>query len=150
MIKEPKYYWVEETGEALCEIEYKDRVFIGGASCHPDDRDMMSRLTGTTIAEWRALIKCYTFIRDAEIKPQLKILKQLYHSMDKSKHFNPKSYESIMLFRQIHLLEKDLAGIKQELANAKQNLIEYIQQKEKDHIKIREFQNKKALDDTNQ
>ena len=149
-MKKPEYTWDPGLGFASCTLYYKNLEFYGSAHCHRDDEDMMSKLTGQTIAEARATIQYLAHIRDNEVRPQLKSLYQLYYSMKHSSKFNPKSYESIMLYRQIHHLEKDLDAVNKEIANIKQMLKEYIEQKEKDHQKIREYHSKKQLDENNQ
>lgn len=138
MNKQPEYFWSERYGTASCTLFYKQYEFTGIANCHPDDQDMMSKLTGQIIAEMRATIKYLQFIRDCELRPQLKSLYQLYYSMNHSKYFDPKSYEAKMLYRQISMLKEDLTNIKIEIANIRRSLREYINQKEKDHQKIRE------------
>lgn len=149
-MKKPEYTWNPELGIAGCTIYYKDIEFYGSAVCHPDDEDMMSKLTGQIIAEARATIAYLVHIRDNEIRPQLKALYQLYYSMKHSKNFTPRSYEAIMLYKQIHHLENDLTEIKLEIANIKKNLKEYIEQKDKDHKAIRSFQQKKLSAEDNQ
>ena len=67
MKKQPKYSWNEENGIAFTTLYYKNRAFIAKAQCHPDDRDMMSKLTGQTIAEYRATLKYLRFIKDYEL-----------------------------------------------------------------------------------
>jgi hypothetical protein len=57
--------------------------------------------------------------------------------MKNSKKFNNKSYEAKMLYRQIHLVEKELLLIKQEISDTKNMLRGYIEQKEKEHQKLR-------------
>ena len=76
MNKQPEYTWSERYGTATCTLFYKNYEFTGVANCHPDDKDMMSKLTGQTIAEYRATLKYLRFIRDCELQPQLKSLKQ--------------------------------------------------------------------------
>lgn len=150
MNKQPEYFWNKENGTAFCTIYYNKYSFMGEAQCHPDDRDMMSKLTGQTMAEMRATIKYLRFIKDCELQPQLKALKQLYYSMNYSKYFNPKSYEAKMLYRQINIVKEDLSNINIEISNIKKSLKEYIERKEKDHQKIRELQNSKHLAESNQ
>lgn len=143
MNKQPEYFWNSEQGMAFCTIYYNQYTFTGEAQCHPDDKDMMSKLTGQTIAEFRATIKYLRFVRDCELRPQLKSLKQLYYSMKHSKHYNKKSYEAKMLYRQIRFLEEDIDVVNIELDNLKQSLKEYIVLKEKDHQQIRAFYEKR-------
>ena len=136
-MKQPLYEWDENVGVAWCTIYYKDLEFLGTACCHEDDADMMSKLTGQTIAEFRATLQYLRHIRDNELRPQLKSLYQLYYSMNRSTKFNPKSYESKMLYSQIQNLENDLATIKENIAVLKQDLKQYIEDKEKSHQLIR-------------
>ena len=98
---------------------------------------MMSKLTGQTIAEFRATLQYLRHIRDNELQPQLKSLYQLYYSMNRSSKFNPKSYEAKMLYSQIQNLENDLVAIKENIATLSQDLKRYINDKEKSHQLIR-------------
>lgn len=150
MNKQPQYFWSEDTGTAFATIFYKNYTFTGEACCHPDDKDMMSKLTGQTIAEYRATIKYLRFIRDCELQPQLKALKQLYYSMNHSKHFNPKSYEAKMLYRQINILKDDLKENKYLIDFTKKELEAYLITKERNHQQLREFLKKKELAEDNQ
>lgn len=141
------YNWDEETGEAFCTIfntvRGRDRLYTGTAFTHPDDADMKSELVGEQIAEWRAHIKMLQDYMINEIEPGLAALKQLYYSMNRSKNFNPKSYEAKMLFRQIRIKEDDLAFCKQAIANTKHYIKEYIDRKDKNYQLIRKNRNNK-------
>lgn len=150
MNKQPQYSWNENTGTAFATIFYKNYTFTGEARCHPDDKDMMSKLTGQTIAEYRATLKYLKFVRDCELQPQLQSLKQLYYSMNHSKYFNPKSYEAKMLYRQINHLTEDLKEIKYLIDLTKKALATYINIKERDHTQLRNFIKKKELAEDNQ
>lgn len=97
MQKEPQFEWNEQDGQAYCIItDNKDRMFIGTATCHEDDVDMMSRRTGEEIAFRRARIENLRAVR-TDLTTELRALNQLYYSMKHSTHFNPKSYENKML-----------------------------------------------------
>lgn len=150
MNKQPEYFWNEEHGIASAFIFYKDYTFTGKAYCHPEDKDMMSKLTGQTIAEMRAAIKYLKFIRKCELQPQLKALKQLYYSMNNSKYFDPKSYEATMLYRQINQLTEDLKENKYLIDLTKSQLETYLTTKERDHKQLRDFLKKKELAEDNQ
>lgn len=150
MNKEPIYEWHNDEGLAVCVLQYKTMTITGLAQCHPDDEDMKSRLTGETIAELRAVIKLWQFIRDFEITPQLKSLKQLYYSMNHSKYFDPRSYEAKMLYRQIKILEEDLKEVKEEIRRTREELRVYLNTKERDHATLREFISKRELVENNQ
>ena len=127
-----------ENNVAKCIIHYQNQKFIGEAICHPDDLDFASERTGMTIAEIRALIKVKTFIRDFEIKPQLKILKHFNANIRNSKNYNPTSYEAKMLYSQIKAIQRELDEIKKEISEDKQFLKEYINGKDKVYKKLRQ------------
>lgn len=148
-MKQPVYTWDEELGVATCTIFYKDIEFYGQAICHPDDKDMMSRLVGQTIADMRATLWYLRHVRDNELRPQLQVLYQLYYSMKHSKNFNPKSYEAKMLYKQIHFIEKNLSIVKEDIAELYLRLSNYIEQKDIDHKLIKEFRAKKQMVETN-
>lgn len=50
-------FYNDNTKEALFKIIDHGKVYIGKAKAHPDDLEIAGRLTGTTIAEFRARIK---------------------------------------------------------------------------------------------
>lgn len=143
MNKPAEYLWDEERGIATCILYYKNLEFKGVAFCHPEDKDMQSKLTGQTIAEWRAMRKYFRHMRDNELKPQLKALKQLYYAMNRSKQFNPKSYESKMLYSHIQNIKFDLNTINNNLAQLSQNLREYLKDKEDIYQSLRKMRQAK-------
>lgn len=124
-------------GIAVYKIKYKRKIFSGTAHCHPDDRDMESERVGLTVAESRANIKVLTYIKENELEPQLKILNHVYANMKSSKYFNPKSYETKSLRRQIHILQNELNVINKNLVEEKKFLKDYVKGKEKIYKKIR-------------
>lgn len=142
MRKEPVFEWNEEIGQAYCVItDKKDRVFVGTATCHPDDVDMKSRRTGEEIAFRRARIESMRAVR-SDLQTELDALNQLYYSMKHSTRFNPKSYENIMLQRRIRATTFDLDTIKEMLATERENLRNLIQEKDKFYNQIRAHRNK--------
>lgn len=138
----PKFEWYEEDRQAICTLYTKYGVFKGIASCHPDDEDMMSEKVGCEIAYSRAAIESLKYERDHIIKPSLKALKQLYYSMNRSKHFNPKSYENKMLRRQIECWEFDLLTVNEMIDTERTWLKNYIDTKEALYINLRIKRNK--------
>lgn len=124
-------------GHACCTLRYKGLEFVGEATCHPDDMDMESERVGLSIAETRALIKVKCFVRDFEIKPQLKILKHLCSNMKSSTHYNPNSYEAKMVQSQLHAVENDLATISNDIADERKFLKDYLAGKEKLYQRLR-------------
>ena len=136
--KEPTYTWNQETGEATYTIYYKNLTFTGYATCHPDDEDMKSQMMGLTIAESRATLNYLRHVRDNDLRPQLKSLKQLMYSIVHSKQYNRKSYEVRMLYRHIQMLEEDLKNITEDISRIKFFLWRYMREKEELHQTIRE------------
>lgn len=142
MIKNIDSSFDEENGISYCYLtDEKGRLSVGMATCHEEDRDMISWRTGEEIAFRRAKIKQLQTVRDADLKPALSALKHLHGCMVHSRRFNPDSYENSMLLRQIRQLEFDLATIKEMLAYERKNLTDYIHGKEKLYQKIRQGKN---------
>lgn len=142
MKNEPMFEWNPEAGTATCVLTDGNNIFLGVATCGPDDRDMMSEKTGCQIAMYRAKIDYLKHLRDNEFKPKLAALKQLYYSINQSKHFNNNSYETKMLCRQIYLTNSDLTLIKEEIANTKYELNSYLEKKKEFYKTIRERRQK--------
>ena len=137
----PIFHYDKETGCSTCIIETKYGKFSGTACCHPDDMDMASEKVGCEIAYSRAAIDSLKYERDNVIKPSLKALKQLYYSMNRSKKFNPKSYEYKMLKRQIECWEFDLAVINNMINTERTWIRDYINTKEALYQNIRANRN---------
>lgn len=147
----PSVIWDAATNTSTCTlVDDKGRKFIGTAKCHPDDLDFSNELTGGVIASRRAMLKYLQSIKRDILQPELNALKQLYYSMNQSKKFNPKSYENIMLQRQIRLKEEDLATIEEELVRLKQDLKLFIATKDATYKKLRENRAKRNTRDENQ
>lgn len=141
--RKPIYDWDEETGVATCFLFDKNNTFIGIALCHSDDEDFKSEKTGLFIAESRARIKMLQHIRNNELKPELAGLKQLYYSINKSKHYNKKSYEAKMLWRQMKNKERDIKILSEIIYKERMYLNNYIQDKDKFYQDINNIRGKK-------
>lgn len=137
MKQEPIFNWDPEEGVASCIIKYKNQTFCGVAMCHEEDKDMMNEKTGMEIAYRRATIDYLKYVRDMELKPALKALKQLYYTMKHSTHFNPKSYENSKLQRHIRMYEFDLETINEIIIDERKNLKDYIDKKDEFYKKTR-------------
>lgn len=134
------FHWNENTGVARCTIVSPEgQSYTGIAYCHDEDADMKSEKVGCHIAELRARISYLRFMRDGNAIPALKALNQCYYSMNKSKHFDPKNYQSITLFRQIRFAEENLATIKQMLIKTREELHSYMNDKDKLHQSLRRY-----------
>lgn len=136
------YDWDEKTGQAVCTIIDKGKIYQGFAWCREEDRDLMSEKTGLSIAEYRAHIAQSKGIRDNEIKPGLAALKQAKYAMIQSKYFNKDSYEYRMLEQQIKNYEQDLIFIKNALELQKAQLKRYLSYKADFYERIRKNRNK--------
>ena len=143
MRKEPQIMWDEELKMATCLLESNGQVFYGQAVCHPDDQDMCSEKTGIEIAIKRATIDAYCYYRDC-LKERLTALNQLYYSINKSKQYNPKAYESRMLRRQICIINSDLTTTKEIIAQLRNELNDYIKAKDVFYNQIRKNRNKES------
>ena len=92
----------------------------------------------------RAEIKYLKHVKNHEIIPGLKALKQLYYSMNKSNNFNPKAYESKMLYRQIQHKENDLIAINEMIADNTDELKTYIKETDALYEKVRRIRKAKS------
>lgn len=137
-----EYKWNPETHTATCIFSIDNVKYVGTAICHPTDLDFESEKTGQSIAIMRAQVKiCQAFVKN-NLKPRLAALNQLYYSMNQSKKFNPDSYENKMLQRQIQLTKNQLTIVKEEIANKKQEIKDYINQKDEFYKTLRANRNK--------
>lgn len=123
--KKPQYIWDEETGVASCILYDGNDVYVGTATCHPDSFDMKSEKIGLTIAQMRAEIKALNNYKN-NLKAGYAALKQLYYSINQSQKWNPESYESRMIVRQMQLKQLDITTINEEIQDRKHNLKQYI------------------------
>lgn len=140
--KEPKFTYKDNYTK--CEVidNKYGRKYIGEAYCHPDDEDFQSLITGSTIAEMRAIINTMVAYKN-DLRIKLEALSQLYYSMNQSKKFNKESYEAKMLFRQIKLLKQDLSAAKEQLELYKQDLNTYIRDKDNVYKYLRQKKSNK-------
>ena len=126
------FNWDEETRTATCTIDDPRRgVFVGIATCHPDDADMCSKLTGQEIALNRASIKLLVYVRDSEIKPGLQALKNYLYSINKSKEFNKKHYATKILYHNIKQYEEELSFTNELIEKHREALRSFIDEHEK-------------------
>ncbi len=130
--------WDEETRTATCTIDDPRRgVFVGLATCHPDDADMCNKITGQRIALSRAMIKILTHIRDNEIKPELKALNNYLFSINKSAKFDKKHYAVKILYNNIKRCQEELETTQSLIAHHKEELADFISAKEELYQSLR-------------
>lgn len=133
----PKFEYDKETGLSVCTLTIDGKLFTGIAQCHPEDMDMESEKVGCEIAYHRAIIEALRHRRDNEIKPSIKALKQLYYSTKHSKKFDKYSYETRMLWGQIHNWQCDLITVNQMIDTERKFISSYIHTKEELYRNIR-------------
>ena len=104
---------------------------------------MMSQKVGGYIAEARAVIAYYKYTRDT-VAAELQALKHFHSVISQSKRYKKGSYENVMLLRQIENKELELEAIKEMLQTAKENLNEYLKQKEEFRNKLRTLRKDKT------
>ena len=143
--QEPRFYWDSETFESMCVLtDEKGNTYVGTAKCHDDDLDFGNQKDGCIIALYRANIKYFQSVRDNEIKPALNALKELYYSMNRSKQFNPNSYENKFLLRKIRFYENDLTTIKEMLVEERKKLKDFLEKTDSHYQKIRQVLSDKS------
>lgn len=147
MKEKTTFDWDEEKGLATAIIEYNDKVYVGTAQCHPDDKDFQSALTGQEIAYRRASIKMLCDIRRSEMKPGLQALKDYLYSINKGQYFDKKNPMVKILYRNINLRQDELDVVNAMIKNQRQQLSEYLAAKDKLYKRIRE-RNSKAVKNT--
>ena len=135
-----EYKWDADKGVAqhICTLA-DGTVVIGEAFCHDDDKDFMSQKTGFIIAEMRSYIKGLQHYKNNVLHPELRALKQLYYSINRSKNFNENSYEARALKRHIKMKEFDIEVVKDEIANSRRVLKDFINLKDSFYKKVRSF-----------
>ena len=125
--------WMQETGVASCIIsDNNNNIKIEGfgmAQCHPDDEPFKSETIGSFIAESRARIDVLRKIRDYDLKPSLIALQHLQSTMVKSNRYNPDSYESKRLKKEIQNQKNEIDYINEILREEKHNLNFYLAQR---------------------
>ena len=139
-----EFSWDPETGEALCLIQKKGKVYYGTAICSPEDTDMMNEKTGCYIAEQRAKLMMLRDQRD-ESKVELRALIKLYSSMNTSKYFDIDSYPIRRLLSHIKQLVQDIEDYKNLIKYERDALTNYIKAKEEFYQKIRQNRKKDKI-----
>lgn len=125
--------WVSETGMASCIISDNSNNIklegFGMAQCHPEDEQFKSESTGAYIAETRARIDILKKKRDYDFKPGLTALQHLQATMIKSKRYNPESYESKRLKKEIQNLKDEINYLNSLIFEETESLKVYLQNK---------------------
>lgn len=132
-----KHSFEFQDNKAIHKIKDKDLTFTGIAICHSNDEDFKSERTGGAIAEARAHIHYLQHKKNCELKSQLKILTHLIANIQNSKNHNPKSYEFARILSQKKAIEREIEAVSQEIAEQKESLKTYIDEKDKLYKRLR-------------
>ena len=139
LILEANVAFADDIGVTTCALkDVKNNIFIGEAHCHPDDMDMMNRLTGSEIAYRRAYIKFLKHMRDTEFVPQLSILKHMYSCMEQAADFNPKDNNIRLMKRSIDNYSAAVDMIRAAIRDERNDLHTYMTDKAKLYKLIRD------------
>lgn len=132
--------WDEEAGIATCILMDKQgNTYFGQAICHPEDKDMKSEHTGLEIAYRRASIKYLSHIKNDEIKPELKVLKQFYNSINSNKDFDENHYIVKRLLKRIQSTQEELNDFNSLIVNERKGIQNLIKEKDKFYNQIRKL-----------
>ena len=123
---------------STCTISYKDKIFVGIAKCHPEDEDMVSERVGAVIAESRASIKYFQYLKE-KTKHQLEIL---YHLLTYRNKEQKRTKEQKQIYKLYTKLQKEIIFFNERIELEKKLLKEYINEKDKVFKKLREKENK--------
>lgn len=119
-----------------CERTVKEKKYTGQAKCHPNDWEFESALVGKHYAYIRSLIAELCVERD-KLRAGLKALNHLY-GIFKYNNMDLNSEECRIVRRQIKIMERDLANIRDLIKGTKKELLDYIHTKDKFYKSIRD------------
>lgn len=129
--------WDDDKGLATAIIEYKDKIYVGTAQCHPDDKDFKSMLTGQEIAYRRASIKMLSDIKKSEMMPGLQALKDYLYSINKGQYFDKKNPMVKILYHNINIRQSEVDMVTAMIKNQRNELSEYLKNKDKLYTQLR-------------
>ena len=124
------------SGETTCDMYYDGKWFTGRAKCLPEDMDMMSERTGSTLAEIKANIKRLKYMRN-QVREQLKPLELFQKRLECCKNYNNTSFEARRLRKEIWLYKEEIQEITNAINDEEAYLKKYIAEKDNLYTKIR-------------
>ena len=98
------------SGETTCDMYYDGKWFTGHAKCLPEDMDMWSERTGSTLAEIKANIKRLRYMR-AQTRQEMKPLTLFESRLKCCKGYNHNSVEARRLRKEIWLYKNKIQEI---------------------------------------
>ena len=131
-----EYQYNEHSGNSYFYIEYNGLSMCGQAKCHPDDTDMMSERTGSTLAEIKANIKRLRYMRN-KVRENMRPLELFESRLKCCKNYNSKSFEARRLRKEIWLYKDKIQEITNAINDEEAYLKKYIAEKDNLYVKIR-------------
>lgn len=129
--------WDKDSRTTTCIISDKNNnIFVGTATCHPEDKDMCNKLTGQQIAFLRCRIKLLQFYKNKYIN-ELKGIEKTFQALQCYKIYNQEHFESKFLQKTINQYKQDINDLKKLIINEKTELKNYINEKDKLYQTIR-------------
>lgn len=108
-------YFDEEFGVSYVKINTSVGAFEGSAFLHPDDKEeYSSRFFGCQLAEIRALIKYYKALIRMK-NDNIKIVKNIYNTLEQNKHFNSKYFYARQLRKQLEILKYEKFSLTRDM-----------------------------------
>lgn len=124
----------QETKVTTCEIQIKDRKYVGTTKCHVEDTDMESTKIGEEIAYHRALVKLLKGSKKFYLS-QRKTLQDFKVSLGKCKR-NAVTYR---LDKEISRLDASCDEIDVAIESIESQVLDYISKKQKFQDKVRKL-----------
>lgn len=147
--RKEEFFWSEDKWICACVLTTNFGNFKGIATIHPEDEDVFSERTGEQIAYQRAIIKMLQYERDNIILPSLRALKHTLSIVQDGKRPGSESYAELTVIRQIRNWEYELDLVRDNIDGTREQLREYIAEKEKAAQRYRAKQNKKQEEKSN-
>lgn len=129
-MEKESYIWDPETGVTICRLwnPDADTYAIGKAKCHPEDTDMMSKMTGEEIAYNRALIQLYRQ-KVKLLKKERKAHRDMYSTFAHTPGFDENNNYVRILKRKIYSLTDDIKFFDEQSDLVRKTLHDYIDKK---------------------
>lgn len=123
-------------GYTECQMYYDGHWFVGHAKCLPEDEDMWSERTGSTLSEIKANIKRLKYMRTKK-REELKPLQLFKKRLECCKSYNSQSFEARRLRKEIWLYESEIQEITNAINDEENYLKKYIAEKDDLYYRIR-------------
>lgn len=123
-------------GYTECQMYYDGHWFVGHAKCLPEDMDMWSERTGSTLAEIKANVKRLKYMRN-KVRNELKPLLLFQKRLECCKSYNAQSFEARRLRKEIWLYQSEIQEITNAINDEEAYLKKYIAEKDNLYYRLR-------------